>query len=252
MNVIHNNSHPQPDTTIDVIRSSLATGAASRFLTSLPTFLIRRPSQLDSWKVVGHSTAADFALAFYSSIGLDGERTRKDLLGYPGLLRELSNPPPWVELEPEDIDGDLDPQRARDLSSLILQTQSSSNEELVAFFRAELEERNSLLRRFIGLPSVSAIVVDNRIESFRRLLSLARALNLSGFETVYDSVFDFDEFDVKSGVPDLLLWLPDQIPSLWFFSEVKAPGDYLGSSQKSWLHEHWGILRGHYCLTVLE
>jgi len=191
-------------------------------------------------------------LAFYSSLGLDGDRTRKNLFGYPGLLRDLSNPPPWVQVEPEDIDGDLDAERARELRSLILHTQSSSDEELLALFRAELESMNSPLSRFAGLPSISPVAVDNRIECFRELLSLARALSSDGFEAIYNAVFDFDEFEVKSGAPDLLLWLPDKTPPLWFFSEIKAPGDYLGTGQKGWLHDHWETLRGHYCLTVLE
>lgn len=252
MNVIHNNSPTQRDTTIELIRSSLATSSASGFLTSLPTFLIQRPSALESWRIRGHSTSADLALAFYNSLGFDGDRTRKNLFGYPGLLRELSNPPPWVHVEPEDRDGDLDANRARELRSLILHTQNASDEELVALFRAELESINSPLIRFIGLSPISPIAVNNRIESFRRLLSLARALSNDGFETVYDAVFDFDEFDVKSGAPDLLLWLPDKTRSLWFFSEIKAPGDYLGSNQKGWLHEHRETMRGHYCLTILE
>lgn len=77
-------------------------------------------------------------------------------------------------------------------------------------------------------------------------------MGVDGFARVYDSVFDFDEFDVKSGTPDLLVWLSVQSSSLWFFSEVKAPGDYLGNTQKGWLHEHWDTMRGHYCLTILE
>ena len=252
MNVIHNNSHPQQDTTIESIRSSLASSSAAGFLTSLPTFLIQRPSALESWRIRGHSTSADFALAFYNSLGFDGDRTRKNLLGYPGLLRELSNPPPWVHIEPEDMDGDLEANRARELRSLILHTQNSRDQELVALFRAELESINSPLRRFAGLSSISPIAADTRMESFRQVLSLARALGSDGFETVYNAVFDFDEFEVKSGAPDLLLWLPDKTPPLWFFSEIKAPGDYLGTSQKGWLHDHWETLRGHYCLTVLE
>jgi hypothetical protein len=77
-------------------------------------------------------------------------------------------------------------------------------------------------------------------------------MGVDGFARVYDSVFDFDEFDVKSGTPDLLVWLSAQSSSLWFFSEVKAPEDYLGNTQKGWLHEHWDTMRGHYCLTILE
>jgi len=53
-------------------------------------------------------------------------------------------------------------------------------------------------------------------------------------------------------LPDLLVWLSAQSSSLWFFSEVKAPEDYLGNTQKGWLHEHWDTMRGHYCLTILE
>ena len=46
----------------------------------------------------------------------------------------------------------------------------------MTLFRDELERMNSPLRRFIGFPAISAFSIDIRIESFRRLLSLARAL----------------------------------------------------------------------------
>jgi len=105
-------------------------------------------------------------LAFYNSLGFDGDRTHKNLFGYPGLLRELSNPPPWVEVEPEDLNGDLAAERAHELRALILQTQSSRDEELVTLFRDELKRITSPLRRLIGFPSVSALTIDTGLNPF--------------------------------------------------------------------------------------
>jgi hypothetical protein len=65
-------------------------------------------------------------------------------------------------------------------------------------------------------------------------------------------VFDFDELTPAAGVPDLLVWLPKSDPALWFFSEVKGPGDSLRSTQKEWLYQHWEVVAGHFLLTILD
>ncbi len=57
---------------IEMIHRSLAASSAADSLTCLPTFLIQRPRALESHKQAGLGTAADWALAYYSTIGLNG------------------------------------------------------------------------------------------------------------------------------------------------------------------------------------
>jgi hypothetical protein len=59
--------------------------------------------------------------------GLLGDRTRKNLHGYPELFRDLLNPPPWVEVQLEDCEGQLTPERAGQLSPAYLQLVSGSD-----------------------------------------------------------------------------------------------------------------------------
>lgn len=233
---------------VEMIHHSLAASSAADSLTCLPAFLIQCP-----YKQADLGTAADWALTYYSSIGLYGDRTRMNLWGYPGLLRDLSAPPPWVEVKPEDVDGDISHERALELRSLIMYAQEHSEEELVARYQASVEHKASVLQPFLGIsPDANSIIIDFEADSFRQVISLAKSLGVETFEAIYEAVFDFDEFSVASGTPDIFLWLSGQGQSLWFFSEVKAPGDSLRNSQKAWLHEHWKLVCGHYALTILE
>jgi hypothetical protein len=63
--------------------------------------------------------------------------------------------------------------------------------------------------------------------------------------------FDFDEFTLMAGTPDLLIWTPHPEEPHWFFAEVKAPGDHLQPSQVAWLRANWTALEGHFALIQL-
>jgi hypothetical protein len=174
-----------------------------------------------------------------------------NLDGYPRLLRDLSNPPPWIEIEMEDVDGDISEERANELRPLVVQAQEHDEQRLITRYRSEQQHRHSVLERLMGRPPAS-FVTEFGADSFRELLALAKTLGVDSFEAIYEAVFEFDEFTVAAGAPDLLLWLPGHEPSCWFFSEVKAPGDSLRVSQKEWLRRHWDLVCGHYLITVLE
>jgi hypothetical protein len=170
-----------------------------------------------------------------------------NLYGYPGLLRELSSPPPWTQVKQEDIDDDISKDRAYELRPFVVHAQEQSEECLVARYRAKQQHVAALL----NLPTYSD-VAEAIMDSFRVLIGLAKVLGVELFDAIYDAVFKFDEFTLAPGTPDLLVWLPRQERSCWFFSEVKAPGDSLRNSQKEWLHKHWDLVCGHYLITILE
>lgn len=101
-------------------------------------------------------------------------------------------------------------------------------------------------------PDVAESVKQLRAQAACERRALADALGSDGLDTLADAIFDYDEFSVAPGVPDIMVWLHTPAISCWFLSEVKAPGDSLLPSQTEWLARHWKFLRGHYLLTLLE
>jgi hypothetical protein len=237
---------------VELVRRSLASCATAGSITSLPTFLIQKPRELARPSSTDGGIAADVALCHYRSQGFSGDRTqaRLSLQGYPGLLRDLSGPPSWVEVQPEDVEGYISPERAQELRPLVQLAQEHSEEFLVSRYLTERGRHASVLDRIVG-QAASAAVHELSVDCFRRRVALAKSLGVEVFSAIYDAVFSFDEFTVAEGAPDLLLWLPGE-PSFWFFSEVKASGDSLRPSQNGWLHQHWELVRGHYSITALE
>lgn len=101
-------------------------------------------------------------------------------------------------------------------------------------------------------PELTSYIEESRAQSLPEKLALSHALGTDALDLAFDAVFEFDEFNVAPGVPDILIWLHTPELSCWFFSEVKAPGDSLRVSQTEWLSQHWKFVRGHYLLTLLE
>lgn len=240
---------------VDSVRRSLAASSSVRSATFVPTVLIERPPTLMSWKSA-KGTSADWALAAFHSHGFRGDRTRNNLFGYPGLLRDLSDPPEWVHVAPEDLLCEMDEDRRSELRPLIVHIQELTEAALIAHHRAERRAafvRQQLFEgRYIIIDDVKFETDAFREECFRELIGLGKVLGADLFYDIFDAVFEFDEFTPAEGAPDLLVWLPESEPSCWFFSEVKAPGDYLRDSQKAWLHQYWELVRGHYLITILE
>lgn len=236
---------------VELVCRSLAMASAKGAVKSLATLSLQRPDGIESWSSTGMGTSADWALRYYTLHGFSGDRTRMNLLGYPGLLRDLSSPPPWITVEPEDCDGDVSEDRASELRPLVEHAQESTVDALVSCYGSELESEAFWMKHNFG-RAMSAEAIKSRLDSFRERIVLAKVLGSDAYYAIFDAVFSFDEFTIAEGTPDLLVWLPEPDRSCWFFSEVKAPGDSLRSSQKGWLHHHWELVCGHYVITMLE
>ena len=178
---------------VELIRRSLAASSGAQGVKGVPILLIERPDGLQSWSSTDAGTSADLALAYYYSHGFLADRTRMNLYGYPGLLSTLSNPPPWIEVEPEDVDGGISEDRADELCPLIVHAQEHAVESLVSRYRSEQQHKALVLERFVGLAS-SSVVTEVGADSFRDLVGLAKVLGVALFEAIYDAVFEFDEF----------------------------------------------------------
>ena len=236
---------------VEVVRRVLSTRTVAGAAKFFPTVLLERPNGIKSWSSLGTGTSADWALAYYTYQGFMGERTRMNLFGYPGLLRDLSSPPPWVEVEPEDVDGDVEKERAAELRPLVEHAVEYTVDALVSAYRSELDSKAFWMKHNFGQAS-SPDVLKSSLDSFRELVAFAKVLGLDAYYAIFEAVFSFDEFTIAEGTPDLLIWLPHSDSPCWFFSEVKAPGDSLRQSQKAWLRQHWDLVRGHYLITMLE
>jgi hypothetical protein len=194
---------------------ALASSATTKTSKILPTILVSPPARLKKWHQPGCLTCADWALAWYHCYGFAGDRTRKNMDGYPGLLRKL------MYLDRDYFDDPLD-EITEDWINVNPLPQKLTLEI------KQLRERSSRELRWLGFALGPL------------------------FDDILNAVFNFDEFSVAPGVPDILVWLHAEELSCWFFSEVKGPNDSLRRSQTDWLDQHWGLIRGHFLLTILE
>ena len=238
-------------TLVSLVRNILGMSLDCDGASSLPTLLIGR---------AGHSKlsgfpAAEKAMAYFNVAGFDCDRTKMNLYGYPGLLRDLSSPPPWVHVEMEDVVSEVSSERRTELRQLfdyIHDTDTTQIDNL--FLTGRKNQLTAIFRNEKPLLSqdTSLLVEAEAYTSFARLARLGELITPAQFAGIYDAVFPFDEFLLSPGIPDLLVWLPKSSPSCWFFAEVKAHGDYLSQSQKAWLRNNWDVVRGHYLLALLE
>lgn len=244
----------------DHLATALASAQCVQDALIFPTVLARWPrAALERVKSVTH---ADTAITYLARFGFEAERTRMNLYGYPGLFRELNEPPPWIEVSPEDCDNSVSPHRRAELEPLYIQAITRSDAELESDFEqhqiakenawawmgtTELGFRQKLMA---GVSSNSNDLEPYRrqmsLEAFRSKVRLARCLGRRDFEAVYDAIFDFDEFTPAAGAPDLFAWQPDQ--EMWFFAELKAPGDSLRQTQAEWVSSNWGRIKGRFVI----
>lgn len=208
--------------------------------------LYRRPASVPK---------AELVCEWLKYLGFNADRTRANLHGYPGLFRELSNPPPWVDVQPEDCDGPVSRVRAKELRPLYKQI--TGHTDLVKRFRLNMEQRDREMELFyeIGGRSRSdlprdavAQVSEFVINDFQNLINLGQLLGAGQFEKLFEAVFDFDEFDPANGTPDLFVWDTDDDAPTWFFAEVKGPRDHLGPNQYRWIGENWELIKGRIVL----
>jgi len=152
------------------------------------------------------------------------------------------------------MEDGISEERAHELRSFIYHAQEHSDFDLLKLIQDGQKSFDFWSEYLTGrksVPGAAELRAELREESFLELVALAKALGVDSFNSVFDAVFDFDEFSVAPGAPDLLVWLHKPSTSFWFFSEVKAPGDSLRITQKEWLWQHWNVVRGHYLLTII-
>lgn len=190
---------------------------------------------------------ADVAMALLDQCGFKSDRTRYNLWGYPGLFRELNQPPPWIEIIPDDVDGPVPPARKKDLRPLYLHANEASWADLLVRFREHLDERQMVMEK-VGVRRPPQIQ-NFQLDDFKEKLLFTRCLGTENFENLCDAIFEFDEFPPYVGAPDLFVW--DSQARVWFFAEVKGPNDGLRQSQADWVRNNWDSIKGRFVLLIV-
>jgi hypothetical protein len=100
-------------------------------------------------------------------------------------------------------------------------------------------------------PQITKAMDNILSEAVSDTIRLGKVLGVETFWKLYEAVFDLElsEYSPAAGVPDLLLW--NSTASIWFFCEVKAPGDYQSPNQRGWMQRHWQTVEGHCTLGLL-
>jgi hypothetical protein len=166
-----------------LVRRALETSGRVANACVFPTILAEWPREALERKP--GTTRADVAIAYLSRSGFKCDRTRMNLRGYPGLLRELNEPPPWIEVTPEDVEGPLPSAREHELRPLYIQANEAPVCDLAGRFRDHLEGRQSTMTNIgIELPAD----IDALVELFEEKIELARCLGVTDFESLYNAV----------------------------------------------------------------
>jgi len=241
------------------IRQALCANATSSEVEIFPALLIKYSSEdrtLDS--------AAKQALEYYQINGLAGDLAKFESANdYARSIRSVNSEPPWINsFKIEEVNGDISSEREFELRPLTRYVQDTNDEFLLKTFQNFLLERKARIEASLGFKTDkndSFWSSNQKMEEneFRSLICLAKAL---GPEMAYDLEQillcsfgpDSNGITLGAGAPDLLLWSLDEKNPFWFFSEVKAHGDYLNRNQKNWISNHWNIIQGHFLLTILE
>jgi VRR-NUC domain len=230
-----------PINVAESVRQSLSASFRSDGAKCVPMLLIEN-SNVSNQKDI---KAADMALQFYMAHGFVGDRSRMNVHGYPEILRDLQSPPPWVTVEMDDCVGDVSAARRMQLRPLVQQVQDDSDDIILQKFCDDQKQRWSEFKPPIAMDPELRRFSDEVAETdFRNLIALARLLGVELLRELYHALFYeidgvYEDIIVSAGAPDILVWLPNSDSGFWFFSEVKARGDYLRPSQKSWLNRNW-------------
>jgi len=239
---------------VEVVTAGPPSQAISRVV-AVPTLLVRQPWIQPYTR--DNPPIAQAVLDWLVHKGLQGDRTRMNLAGYPGVFRKLLVPPPWVEVEPEDCEGEVTPERAADL--LPAYEQLISDPSAAAKLKRHLSARRNALSRFLPPGSSLALELLDELQGkeLERLIRLAQILGPETTQQLPEAVFEddpeygFDDMTTSIGAPDLFMWTPSSLAPFWFFAEVKGPSDHLRASQAGWLASHWGMVRGHFVLILV-
>jgi hypothetical protein len=203
--------------------------------------------------VAGGSHIEDRALAWFVNHGFMADRARRSRASYQNRLWELANAPPWEDVEPEDCFTKLNRGRSEELRPLYLWS-TNADAEIHQLLDTYLDEKREAWGQLGVSREMTAALQCHEHVRLWDLLNLARVLGADTCETLLDIVFDDYDLDPVTpaiGAPDLLAWYPDPARRLWFFVEVKGPGDYLQTNQYAWLRRNWSLVRGHMLLLTV-
>ncbi len=255
---------------IPMLRKALASTAHARDLTVFPSLLVFLDEQLTVRALRARIPPEDIALMFFDGLHMKCEKAPATPLsfypsGYPELLRSLSNVPPWIEVGPEDCDGDLSESRAAELRPLYWQLRQYGAEAMLA----RHEEWITSLRLGHGMkhdPPPDCLTPEEfrdwamqfMLEDFATVLEQGACIAEDEYDDLVDAVFPYfydpdepgREARQAAGAPDLLVW--DAGESLWFFAEIKGQKDSLRISQGEWLRVNWTRIRGNFVLVYLH
>ena len=265
--------HPKHEEILQLIHNVFATSCNIGGIVALPNLLIpgqwleeaakayedfvRRTSSVGANRKIS-VPMAELVRMWFVHLGFRADRTRMNLYGYPGLFRELLHPPPWVEVEPEDFDGPLSSERADELKPLYLSVEQHA--DLLECYREYLREEQAHLwlplaeylrkngKEQLLPPNLQSQVEEVELEDFAEKVLLARTLGSSTIEDLVEAIFDYDEFELAVGAPDLFVWDPESTPPVWFFGEVKGPRDHLQPTQYEWIQRNWDKIKGRVVL----
>jgi VRR-NUC domain len=243
---------PSGDSLLQLIQKIVDASVQSCDLTVIPNLLLPQEWLGPIGRSEGGRSVAEELLAWFSSKGFECDRTRQNINGYPGLFRLLQEPPPWVIVEPEDCEGDLEPARELEIAPLY-QHIARGVDVMTAFGEwADSEILNKVLSTLSNKLGVE--IMSTPEFEIRRLVRLGQITGPEVLEGMFDAVFDYDvdfglnEFKPAVGAPDLFVWTPAPLPPFWFFAEVKGPGDRLRRSQLDWINGNWQRVQGRVVL----
>ena len=100
----------QRDELLQILNSVLHSPRRAGGLVIVPTvFIPIRASLLFIKEKTRRSPtwASELALAYLANLGFKGDRIRQDFHGYLEIFRDLLAPPPWVDVEPDDVEAGL-------------------------------------------------------------------------------------------------------------------------------------------------
>ncbi len=249
------------DSLLSLLLRATSLGQRTQEAILLPTILVRKdwlPLITDTKKKL---PVAERVLNALRAEGFLGDRTRKNLYGYPRLFRELFGPPPWTCIEPEEIERTLSEERESELRPLYvhcLERGAVLLEEYRAHLLEEFVSRQHILPKVTrdDLSPVLADMLGPQLSDLADKVNLALAVGRENLENIYDALFEPDlmpeDFEAVAGTPDLFVWHPDAQLALWFFAEVKGPGDRLRPSQTEWIRRNWERVQGRVVLVTID
>ena len=175
-----------------------------------------------------------------------------NLDGYPGLFRDLFSSPVWVNEYPECYEDHRQfCLQSEEYGYGLLDTYKDSREKMLDETVLEKVAKDNA-------EELKYMLIESGVSALREKIDLVSILGSERIESLYWAIFEIDpdgeevyDYTAKHGTPDLFLWHPNPQHELWFFAEVKGPGDSLRHTQHEWLRENWEKTQGHTVIITI-